>query len=917
MARKSFPSGQIIPTDLHEEMERSYLEYAMSVIVGRALPDVRDGLKPVHRRILYAMYELGLTPDRPFRKCARVVGDVLGKYHPHGDQSVYDALVRMVQDFSSRYPLLAGHGNFGSVDNDPPAAMRYTETRLAPIAMGAMLEGISEAIVDFTGNFDNSQEEPTVVPAQLPLLLLNGCSGIAVGMATSIPPHNLGEVVDGLIGLINKPDLSDQELFKLIPGPDFPTGGHILDSEGILQAYQTGRGLIPVRGVSHIETIRGEKKRSHNRTAIVITELPFQVNKAAWIEKIASLVNDGKLDGISDLRDESDRTGMRVVIELKRDAEPNAILQKLYRMTPLQSNFGVIFLALVNNQPVQMSLRQILQEFLQFREDTLLRQYENELGENRRRLELLTGLLIGLENLDTLIEILRFAPDGTTAKIQLQERLGISPPQGDAILGMPMRRITGLEREKLQQEHTDLAQRIEQLETLIGDRQERLKALKKELRGLKKKFTDERRTKILQGMPAKIEPLPVDEEPSPEATISLVESQSATEEELDPLGEQEQLVLENASPPTLDSAPEVKQDELNPAIKPAPKTVKQEAQPSPEIIAAHSKLVSVAEKNPLTLFTPQTPPAEAFLSVNLQGEIAWHPEELTSANSFEPLGQQFSIQGRETLIVIGDHGKAFPVAIADIPPLAVTRIPLLQILPKSAQRDATAVTFQGFLPPMEQPQDLLLVSQQGRVKLLAGQELQELGQRGLSLIKLKNGDRLQFAQWVTPVNPASAQNPGKNLVIATSNGRLLRFDPAQVGLTCSSPSAQGQEAMRLRATESLVGVLMTSPGDRVLLMTQAGYGKRLDLNAVRLVNFGELGTTVMQFTSKEDRLLTMVAEHNAPRALDNSYDFYSNQQRLHSVQADQFQPWGKDGFGDRLVDLNAGEYLTAQVAHLG
>ncbi|ALJ66843.1 MULTISPECIES: DNA topoisomerase (ATP-hydrolyzing) subunit A [unclassified Synechocystis] len=920
MARKSFPSGQIIPTDLHEEMERSYLEYAMSVIVGRALPDVRDGLKPVHRRILYAMYELGLTPDRPFRKCARVVGDVLGKYHPHGDQSVYDALVRMVQDFSSRYPLLAGHGNFGSVDNDPPAAMRYTETRLAPIAMGAMLEGISEAIVDFTGNFDNSQEEPTVVPAQLPLLLLNGCSGIAVGMATSIPPHNLGEVVDGLIGLINKPDLSDQELFKLIPGPDFPTGGHILDSEGILQAYQTGRGLIPVRGVSHIETIRGEKKRSHNRTAIVITELPFQVNKAAWIEKIASLVNDGKLDGISDLRDESDRTGMRVVIELKRDAEPNAILQKLYRMTPLQSNFGVIFLALVNNQPVQMSLRQILQEFLQFREDTLLRQYENELGENRRRLELLTGLLIGLENLDALIEILRFAADGTTAKIQLQERLGISLQQGDAILGMPMRRITGLEREKLQQEHTDLAQRIEQLETLIGDRQERLKALKKELRGLKKKFADERRTKILQGMPAKIEPLPVNQDPLPEATIPPVESQSAPEEELDSPGEpeQEQLVLENSSPPTADSAPEAKQDDLNLAVKPTPKTVKQEAQPSPEVIATHSKLVSVAEKNPLTLFTPQTPPAEAFLSINLQGEIAWHPEELTSANSFEPLDQQFSIQGRETLIVIGDHGKAFPVAIADIPPLAVTRIPLLQILPKSAQRDATTVTFQGFLPPPEQPQDLLLVSQQGRVKLLAGQELQELGPRGLSLMKLKNGDLLQFAQLVTPVNPASAQNPGKNLVIATSNGRLLRFDPAQVGLTCSSPSAQGQEAMRLRATESLVGVLMASPGDRVLLLTQAGYGKQLDLASVRLGNFGELGTTVMQFTSKADRLLTMVAANQGAQSPQSStYDFYSNQQRLHSVQADQFQPWGKDGFGDRLVDLNEGEHLITQVAHLG
>ncbi|MBE9195614.1 DNA topoisomerase 4 subunit A [Synechocystis sp. LEGE 06083] len=921
MARKSFPSGQIIPTDLHEEMERSYLEYAMSVIVGRALPDVRDGLKPVHRRILYAMYELGLTPDRPFRKCARVVGDVLGKYHPHGDQSVYDALVRMVQDFSSRYPLLAGHGNFGSVDNDPPAAMRYTETRLAPIAMGAMLEGISEAIVDFTGNFDNSQEEPTVVPAQLPLLLLNGCSGIAVGMATNIPPHNLGEVVDGLIGLINKPDLSDQELFKLIPGPDFPTGGHILDSEGIIQAYQTGRGLIPVRGVSHIETVRGEKKRSHNRTAIVITELPFQVNKAAWIEKIANLVNDGKLDGISDLRDESDRTGMRVVIELKRDANADTILKKLYRMTPLQSNFGVIFLALVNNQPIQMSLRQILREFLQFREDTLLRQYENELGESRRRWELLAGLLIGLENLDTLIEILRFASDGTTAKIQLQQRLGLSEPQGDAILGMPLRRITGLEREKLVREHTDLAQRIQQLETLIGDRQERLKALKKELRGLKKKFADERRTKILQGMPAKITPLPVAEKESPAPKTTLVETQLETEqedglamEEKAESSEPEQLLLDNAPAQSTDSAPVEKRG--NSALDPknSPTNIPEPGQPSPEAIGENSKQVPVVKKNPLTLFTPQTPPPNAFLSINLQGEIGWHPEALTSSNCFEPLTQQLPIQGRETLVVIGDHGKAFPVAIADLPPLVVTRIPLLHLLPKSAQRDATAVPFQGFLPPPEQPQDLLLVSQQGRVKLLAGQELQELGPRGLSLIKLKNGDRLQFAQWVTPMDNA----PDQNLVIATSNGRLLRFNVAQVGLTCSSPSAQGQEAMRLRQTEKLVGVLMASPLEAVLLLTQAGYGKRLDLTAVRLGNFGDLGTTVMQFTSKADRLLTMVGANSTAQAPESStYDFYSNQQRLHSLQGNQFQLWGKDGFGDRLVDLNEGEYLTTQVAHLG
>ncbi len=902
MARKSFPIGQIVPTDLHEEMQRSYLEYAMSVIVGRALPDVRDGLKPVHRRILYAMYELGLTPDRPFRKCARVVGDVLGKYHPHGDQAVYDALVRMVQDFSSRYPLLAGHGNFGSVDNDPPAAMRYTETRLAPIAMGAMLEDISEAIVDFTGNFDNSQEEPTVVPAQLPLLLLNGCSGIAVGMATNIPPHNLGEVVDGLIGLINKPQLSDQELFKLIPGPDFPTGGAILDSEGILQAYQTGRGLIPVRGISHTEIIRGEKKRSHNRTAIVITELPFQVNKAAWIEKIASLVNDGKLDGISDLRDESDRTGMRVVIELKRDATPDAILKKLYRMTPLQSNFGVIFLALVDNQPIQMPLRRILEEFLKFREETLMRRYENELGEARRRLELLAGLLIGLENLDTLIEILRFAPDGTTAKIQLQERLGISPNQGDAILGMPMRRITGLEQEKLQQEHGALAQRISELENLIGDRQERLKALKKELRGLKKKFNDERRTQILQGMPKKIVPIAV-EEPTDELDEPMVDP------EISPGNQEDTMVNQAQTSLALDQQPELLAPSEMPtpgvkSISPAPGNSPSNSAVAKPSVTVKAKDKKVVEESPLTLFTPQIPPADAVLSVTIQGDIAWQPGLLTSENSFEPIRQQIPIQGRETLIAVTDYGKAFPVEVSEIPPLTVARISLLSILPKSAQRDANGIAFQGFLPPGDRPQDLLLVTQQGRVKRLASQELEELGNRGLSLIKLKDGDCLQFAQWIPP----QENNPGQNLVIATSNGRLLRFDLAQENLICSSPSAQGLEAMRLRSTENLVGVLTLPARASVLLLTQAGYGKNLDLATVRLGSFGNLGTTAMQFTTKEDRLLAML-----PDTITQA-NFYSNQQRVHSLTPSQFQPWGKDGPGDRLLELAQDEYLVELLA---
>ncbi len=489
-------TGQVITTALHTEMQRSYLEYAMSVIVGRALPDVRDGLKPVHRRILYAMHELGLTPDRPYRKCARVVGDVLGKYHPHGDQSVYDALVRLVQDFSCRYPLLAGHGNFGSVDNDPPAAMRYTETRLASISHEGMLTEIGEETVEFVGNFDNSQQEPTVLPAQLPYLILNGCAGIAVGMATNIPPHNLNEVVDGLVALIDNPELSDEKLFELIPAPDFPTGGEIVGNSGIKEAYTTGRGSIVLRGIAQIEEIpasRGTKRRM----AIIITELPYQVNKAGWIEKVAELVNQGRLNGISDLRDESDRDGIRVVIELKRDTNPQEILQHLYHQTALQTNFGAILLAIVDGQPRQLSLRNLLLEFLSFREQTLLRRYNYELGKAENRLNLVSGLLKALASLDEVISILRQAPDGSTAKATLINRLELSEAQADAILSMPLRRLTGLEQQNLQQEFRELSEQIGTLRKLLGDRKELLKSLKKDLRNLKRKFGDERRTKII------------------------------------------------------------------------------------------------------------------------------------------------------------------------------------------------------------------------------------------------------------------------------------------------------------------------------------------------------------------------------------------------------------------------------------
>lgn len=488
---------RIIPTDLRNEMSRSYLEYAMSVIVGRALPDARDGLKPVHRRILYAMHELGLLHDRPFRKCARVVGEVLGKYHPHGDTAVYDALVRMAQDFSMRSPLINGHGNFGSVDNDPPAAMRYTECRLHALTSVALLQDIEAETVDFADNFDGSQQEPTVLPSRIPQLLLNGSSGIAVGMATNIPPHNLGELIDGLVALIHNPEITDIQLMQYIHGPDFPTGAQILGISGIKDAYTTGRGSITMRGVANIETI--EQRNRPDREAIIITELPYQTNKAALIEKIAELVNDKKIEGIADIRDESDRDGMRIVIELKRDAYPRVVLNNLYKQTPLQANFGANMLALVNSEPQTLSLKRFLSVFLDFRIFSIERRTRYELRKAEERDHLLQGLLIALSQLDAIIVLIRHAPDAPTAKGELITNYGLSEVQADAILQMQLRRLTALEADKIRLEHEELQVKITDLQDILARRERVLEIIETEIGQIKASFATPRRTVITHG----------------------------------------------------------------------------------------------------------------------------------------------------------------------------------------------------------------------------------------------------------------------------------------------------------------------------------------------------------------------------------------------------------------------------------
>lgn len=480
---------RILTREIEEELRSSFLDYSMSVIVARALPDVRDGLKPVHRRILYAMHELGLAHNKPHKKSARVVGDVIAKYHPHGDMAVYDAMVRLAQDFSLRYPLVDGQGNFGSVDGDPAAAYRYTEVRLARIA-DEVLRDIDKQTVDFADNFDGSLKEPTILPSLLPGLLVNGSSGIAVGMATNIPPHNLGEICDGLTALIDDPDLAPEKLLKIVKGPDFPTGGMIMGTSGIREAYLIGRGKITVRGRLAVEQGKG------GRESIVITELPYEVNKAALIEKIAELVKEKKIDNVSDLRDESDRDGMRVVLDLKRDSDPRVTINQLYQHTQLQTTFGVIMLALVDGVPKVLNLKQCLQHFLDFRVEIVTRRTRYELAEAEKRAHILEGLKIAIANIDEVVRIIKKSANTEAARSALMKRFKLSEIQAQAILDMTLKRLTSLETKKIDEEYEELIKLIAKLKGILESKRRLMGVIREEIAELKKKYADERRTEI-------------------------------------------------------------------------------------------------------------------------------------------------------------------------------------------------------------------------------------------------------------------------------------------------------------------------------------------------------------------------------------------------------------------------------------
>ena len=498
---------QKVPVYIEDEMRQSFMDYAMSVIISRALPDVRDGLKPVHRRVLYAMYDLGNSWDKPYKKSARLVGDVIGKYHPHGDTAVYDTIVRLVQDFSMRYPLIDGQGNFGSIDPDPPAAMRYTEIRMARLAE-ELLADIEKETVDFIPNYDDSLKEPAVLPSRIPNLLINGASGIAVGMATNIPPHNLGEVIDGLVALVENPELTIEQLMTHIPGPDFPTGGFIHGQEPIIQAYTEGKGIVQMRGKAFTETVKRTGKEQ-----IVISEIPFMVNKGRIIEQIASLVQEKKIDGIADLRDESDREGMRIVIELKRDAVAEIVINQLYKHTALQESFGINMLAIVEGRPKILNLKEALKAFLDHRKEVVTRRTAYDLRKAEERLHILEGLRIALDNLDAVIALIRNSHDPKVAKEGLMANFGLSEVQAQAILDMRLQRLTGLERDKILQEHKETVELIAQLRAILASEKEIYRIIVEELKAIKKQYGDERRTQIIaRSDEISIEDLIVDED---------------------------------------------------------------------------------------------------------------------------------------------------------------------------------------------------------------------------------------------------------------------------------------------------------------------------------------------------------------------------------------------------------------------
>jgi DNA gyrase subunit A len=826
--------------NIEDEMRRSYLDYAMSVIIGRALPDVRDGLKPVHRRVLWAMHELGNTYNKAYKKSARVVGDVIGKYHPHGDTAVYDTIVRLAQDFSMRYPLIDGQGNFGSVDGDAAAAMRYTEVRMARIT-GEILSDIEKETVDFQPNYDESLSEPKVVPTRIPNLLINGSDGIAVGMATKIPPHNLTEIVDATIALLADPNTSINALTKIVTGPDFPTGGFIYGREEIKKSYTEGRGILQLRARAGIDRIgRGAQERD----AVVITEIPFQVNKARLIERIAELSNEKKLEGISDLRDESDRSGMRIVVELKRDAVPQVVLNKLYKLTPMQTSFGVINLAIVNGQPRVLNLKQMLESFIEFRREVVRRRTEYELRKARARAHILEGLTKAIDALDFIVTLIRNsrsvdearlwltgqmttmsevkvwkgAPTDVALKTYLgkmqktMERLAFSEIQAQAILDLQLRRLSALERQKITDEYESIIKHIAELEDILSNENALRRVIKSELEDVKKEFGDARRTEIVdEGAEFSIEDLIADED----VAITVTNS-------------------------------------------------------------------GYIKRTPITTYQRQGRGGKGRFGAAAKNEDFVEHLFIASTHAY--------------LMIFTDDGMVYKIKVHEVPDAAASArgkaiVNLISI--PSDRKLAGVVPVRDF----SAGRHVLMVTRKGVIKKTSLDNFQNIRTNGIIAINVDDGDELL---------DVVLTDGTKRIFIATHNGLAIRFDEKNV--RPMGRATRGVRGISLRADDFVVSVCPVSADDteRMLSVSEQGYGKQTPITTYRLQSRGGKGVINMKTTEKTGKVVAVF-----PVEDDSEIMIITQQAKLIRIEANHIRKTGRSAQGVRLIKTDVGDKVTS------
>ena len=826
--------------NIEDEMRRSYLDYAMSVIIGRALPDIRDGLKPVHRRVLWAMHELGNTYNKPYKKSARIVGDVIGKYHPHGDMPVYDTIVRLAQDFSMRYPLIDGQGNFGSVDGDAAAAMRYTEIRMARLAT-EVLADIEKETVTFQPNYDESLSEPTVLPARVPNLLINGSDGIAVGMATKIPPHNLTEIVDATLALLKDPEMTVEGLTKIVTGPDFPTGGFIYGREEIRRSYVEGRGVLQLRARAGIDRIgRGAQERD----AIIITEIPFQVNKARLLERIAELINEKKIEGISDLRDESDRTGMRIVVELKRDGVPQVVLNKLYKLTPMQSSFGVINLAIVNGQPRVLNLKQMLEAFIEFRREVVRKRTEYELRKAKARAHILEGLTKAIDALDYIVTLIRNSRSvdearqwltgklsttsevktwkGVPSDVQLKtylarmqktmESLAFSEIQAQAILDLQLRRLSALERQKIIDEYEQIIKLIAELEEILGNERSLRRVISKELEEVKKDFGDERRTEIVdEGVELSIEDLIADED----VAITVTNS-------------------------------------------------------------------GYIKRTPITTYSSQGRGGKGrFGAAAKNGDFVEH---------------LFIASTHAYLMIFTDDGMVYKIKVHEVPDAAASArgkavVNLINIT--SERKLAGVVPVRDFA----EGRYVLMVTRKGVIKKTSLADFQNIRTNGIIAINIDEGDQLL---------DVVLTDGTKRIFIATHNGLAIRFDEKNV--RPMGRATRGVRGIDLRQDDYVVSVCPVSSDDkeRMLSVSEQGYGKQTPITTYRLQSRGGKGVINMKTTEKTGKVVAVF-----PVEDESEIMIITQQGKLIRLEAADIRKTGRSAQGVRLIKTDPGDRVTS------